>query len=1356
MSCVQQTFKKDVRKRRQGPFDSIWEYDLIPTVPFKPEGATISAPIQISIHPQISASEFVVPSIVTTTPFDSPHNPRLDDGLHIDFGYFEDNVNPTVSIKPLKLTLGAVQTVEMQPNSGRQSSKTDESITATVGSDFGPLDFDGISTAPCGEFEKTSKTTQRILASSTSTFPDPTTWTNTHPFRPPEMPLGTIQKAETFSTATQSSGITKMVTSVVDAEFGTDFGLSELFDVKPTVPCGETEETPKHSQTKLPSSTPLYPHSTSWTNANPFIQQDVTPGTTEKRESLSGVAQPGGITKIATPAVDVEFGTDFGLSELFDVKPTIPCGETEETPKEHSQTKLPYSTPLYPHPTSRTNMDHFRPLDVTFGTTKGEYTSASTPDGITKMTPVVDANVEFYTDFGLSDFDVKPTIPYEEPLKTTQRTLTSSTPIHLHPTSWTNTDAFVPLDMILGTTKIGQSSSAATQPQGIIKTASPAFADVEIGKDFDLSGFNVKPTVPCGESEETLTTQRAIPSSTPIYLHPTSRTNIFSPPDTSLGTTKGESSAATQPDRITKTPVVDADVEFWTHLGFSDFDVKPTIPYGEFGETLKTAQSTLPFITPIYPQPNSWTNTHLFSPPDINLSTTKGEFSSAATQPQGFTKPTSPTLADVEFGTDFDISDFDIKPTVPCGELENSPKTTLRAISSTPTQTALTTLKSTRHSAETVTAGFSSATSTSVGATSVESTTQGTPSVESTTQGTPSVESTTQGTPSVESTTQGTPSVESTTQGTTSVKTTTLGTTYIASTTQGVTPTETTSLGTTSGESTSQGATSVESTTLGTGSTETTSLGTTSVESTTQGATSVESTTLGTTPVASTTQGATSVESTTQGATSVESTTLGTIPVASTTQGATSVESTTQGTTSVESTTLGTGSTESTSLGTTSVESTTQGATSVESTTLGTTPVATTTQGTSTVESTTLGITSSEATTQGITSSKATTIDTSVVETVTLGTPTVESTTLGITSSKATTIGTSTVESTTQGITSSEATTQGTTSSEAATIGTSTVETTTLGTTTSEATTHGTTTSEATTHGTTSSQATTLGTTSSQATTLGTTSSQATTLGTTSSQATTLGTTSSQATTLGTTSSQATTLGTTSSQATTLGTTSSQATTLGTTSSQATTLGTTSSQATTLGTTSSQATTLGTTSSQATTLGTTSSQATTLGTTSSQATTLGTTSSQATTHGTTFSEATTLGTTFSEATTPGTTFSEATTPGITSSEATTLGITSSEATTLGITSSEATTLGITSSEATTLGITSSEATTLGITSSEATTHGTTFSEATTLGTTFSEATTLGTTFSEATTLGTTSHYPGNLYCGKYNFGHYFF
>ncbi|XP_052466968.1 uncharacterized protein LOC128025037 isoform X3 [Carassius gibelio] len=116
-SCVQQTFKNAIRKRRQDPIDFIWEFDPIPTVPFKPDWATITAPLHPIIHTGISPPESGVPTIVTTGPFDVPLDARVDGGL------------------------------ETSPNTDRQPTTFD--VNVELGMDFGLSDFDVKPTVPC-------------------------------------------------------------------------------------------------------------------------------------------------------------------------------------------------------------------------------------------------------------------------------------------------------------------------------------------------------------------------------------------------------------------------------------------------------------------------------------------------------------------------------------------------------------------------------------------------------------------------------------------------------------------------------------------------------------------------------------------------------------------------------------------------------------------------------------------------------------------------------------------------------------------------------------------------------------------------------------------------------------------------------------------------------------------------------------------------------------------------------------------------------------------------------------------------------------------------------------------------------
>ncbi|XP_042623103.1 mucin-17-like isoform X2 [Cyprinus carpio] len=1270
-SCVQQTFKNAIRKRRQDPFDFIWEYDPMPTVPFEPEWATITAPLHTIIRTGISPpSESGVPSIVTNGPFDIPPDATVDDGLEM---------SPSTDRQPIRITKTATNTVD---------------VNVELGMDFGLSDFDVKPTVPCGEFEETPKMTQRILLSSTPKYPDPTTWTNMQPFRPAEMTLDRTQKVETSSAATQPSRITKTAPAGVhgDGEFWVDFGLSD-FDVIPTVPCGEFEENPKTTQRMLPSSTPTHPGPTTWANTVTFRPPDITLDTNQTAEYSTAATQPGRITKTATPTVqaDVEFGTDFGLL-YFDVTPTVPCGEFEETPKKTTRI-LTSSTPLYPDPTTRRNTTPFRPPDITLGTTeKSEASIVSTQPGIiTKTTSPAAADIEFGTGFDLSEFNVIPTLPrgeFEETPKTTPRILPSSTPLYPDPTRRINTVSFRPPDITIGTTIKVQASSVSTQPGRITKTT--AAADVEFGTDFDLSDFDAIPTLPCEEFEKTPeTTQRTLSSSTPTHTEHTTLKSTRIDFDIPLTL----SSAETTPS-VSSTGIV----------------LETSRP----GMTTAGTTTTSSQITSLGTTSAEITTLDTTSAETTTLGTTSVESSSMDTT---FAEPT--TLGSTTTGLILETATFEI----------TTDEATSAVTAPGLTSAVETTMPQTTTSVETSTLGTTSIQITTLGPTSQETTTLGMTSVTPTT--------------SVSSTglVLETSTFEVTTAETTS-----------AMTTPGLTSAFETNMAqtNTSSQIITLGTTSIEATTLGTTSVGTTKLGTTSVKTTTLGTTSAEITTLGTTSVETTTLDTTSAKTATLGTTSIETTALRT-----TSTGPTSAEITTISTTSEETTTLGTTSVETSTIGTTSVESNTLGTTAAESTasvTLRDLVLETTTFETTTAEThpaiTLPGLTSAVVTTMAQTS---TSVGTSTLGTTSIQITTLETTSAGPTSAETATLGTTLAETSTHGTTSVE-----TTSLETTSAGPTSAEMTTLGTTSAETSTHGgtsveTTTLETTSAGPTSAETTNLGTTSAKTTTLGNSSVESSTLGTTSVESTTLSTTSTgptsaETTTLGTTSVETTSLGTTYVQTTSLGTTFAETTTFGTTFTETTTLGITSAKATTLGTSSVESATQGTTSEETTTLGTITVGTTTLETTSAGpsftgTTTVGATSVETTTLGTTSAKAATLGTSSVETTTLGTISTESSTLGSTSVKSTTLETTSEETTTLSNTSVGTTTLETTSATPTfavtsTVDATSVETTTLGQTSAKGTSLGTSSVESTTLGTTSAESSTLDSTSVESTTLGT--------------------
>ncbi|XP_077061881.1 uncharacterized protein LOC143714533 [Siphateles boraxobius] len=385
VSCVHHTFpfKKAIRKRRQDPFDFISEYDPIPTVPFKPDWAAIASPLQTIMPTGISAhSESSSTSIVTTRPFDIAPDARVAEGLDLDL--LEGRVNPTVSFEPLEQTLGTAP--KTPPCTNRQPSritKTGTAVDANVecATDFGLLDF-VLPSVPFWEYEESPKMTRRKLPSSTPTHPDPTTRTNTVPFRLPEITLGTNQKEEHLPADTQPRRITETVTANVDVECATDFGLLE--SVIPSVPLGEFEETPKVTQGTLASRTTTHLDLTTRTNTVPFIQSEMTLDTTQKAETSGGASQPSKIIKTQT-AADVECATDFG--HLDSVIPTVPFGEFEESPKM-TQWTLPSNTLTHP--------DH-----VTFATRKKEEVTAIS----------CNASDEFNFHRGFSDIPLGPYRP---------------------------------------------------------------------------------------------------------------------------------------------------------------------------------------------------------------------------------------------------------------------------------------------------------------------------------------------------------------------------------------------------------------------------------------------------------------------------------------------------------------------------------------------------------------------------------------------------------------------------------------------------------------------------------------------------------------------------------------------------------------------------------------------------------------------------------------------------------------------------------------------------------------------------------------------------------------------------------
>ncbi|KAL0180099.1 hypothetical protein M9458_025541, partial [Cirrhinus mrigala] len=394
---------------------------------------------------------------------------------------------------------------------------------------------------------------------------------------------------------------------------------------------------------------------------------------------------------------DVEFGTD-----LWDfVIPTVPFGELEQTLKTTQRT-LPSTMPTHPDPTARTNTVNFRPPERTLGITqKAEISGAATPPSrITRSaTTNVDVDIEFGTDFGLAFpnawTDTVPFRPPEVTLGTTKKTETSS--VTTQPSRITKTATVdvefgtdfglwdvdviptVPFGVFEETPKTTlrtETSSAATQPSRISKTAAASVdADVEFGTDFGVWNVDVIPTVPFGEFEGTpKTTLRTLPSSRPTYANPNTRTSQ-----------KAETLiAATQASGITKTSTaaVDAGVEFGTDFDLWDFAVIPTASFMEFEETPKTTLRTLPSSRPTYPDPTTWTNIVPFRPPDMTLGTTiKAETSSAASQPSRITK-TAALEADMEIGMDFGLWDFDVIPTVPFREIEETPKTALGTVPS--------------------------------------------------------------------------------------------------------------------------------------------------------------------------------------------------------------------------------------------------------------------------------------------------------------------------------------------------------------------------------------------------------------------------------------------------------------------------------------------------------------------------------------------------------------------------------------------------------------------------------------------------------------------------------------------------
>ncbi|XP_077061880.1 uncharacterized protein LOC143714532 [Siphateles boraxobius] len=229
----------------------------------------------------------------------------------------------------------------------------------------------------------------------------------------------------------------------------------------------------------------------------------------------------------------------------------------------------------------------------------------------------------------ISKYDPKPTVPFKP--------------------DWAAIDSHLKTIMPTGISAHSESSSTSIVTTGPFDITPDA--RVAKGLDFDLLEGCVNPTVSFKPLEQTLGTAPKTPPCT-----------------------------NRQPSRITKAgTAVDANVECLTAFGLLE-SVIPTVPFGEFEETLKMTQRTLASRTPTHPDLTAKTNTVPFTPPKMTLDTSqKAETSGGASQPSKIIKTqTTAVDADVECATDFGLLDSVI-PTVPFGEFPKITQWTLHS-----------------------------------------------------------------------------------------------------------------------------------------------------------------------------------------------------------------------------------------------------------------------------------------------------------------------------------------------------------------------------------------------------------------------------------------------------------------------------------------------------------------------------------------------------------------------------------------------------------------------------------------------------------------------------------------------------